>query len=159
MSDDNLLFYGPIGYSPIWIFVSLLFFVIAGAIIFAVFYSTRKKEIKKASTLKIYEPKVVNMNVLRDKYIKLINESEERFKRRQIKASQCHQQISLLVRLFFYEALGFHADIMTLNDLKKSSYRNLEKLIGDFYPDEFDTLEKGSVADSAEKARKIVREQ
>jgi len=159
MSDDNLLFYGPIGYSPIWIFVSLLFFVIAGAIIFAVFYSTRKKEIKKASTLKIYEPKVVNMNVLRDKYIKLINESEERFKRRQIKASQCHQQISLLVRLFFYEALGFHADIMTLNDLKKSNYRNLEKLIGDFYPDEFDTLEKGSVADSAEKARKIVREQ
>ena len=63
------------------------------------------------------------------------------------------------MRLFYYEAMGFHADVMTLSDLKKSNHKALVKLIDSYYPDEFDTLEKGSVADAAERARKLVREQ
>lgn len=139
--------------------IGLLLLGLAIGIIVAIIYITRKKEIKTISTLKITAPKVVNMNVLRDKYLKMINAAEERFKRRQIKASQCHQQLSLIVRLFFYEAMGFHADIMTLSDIKKSNYTKLAELVDGYYPDEFDTLEKGSVADAAEKARQIVREQ
>lgn len=159
MSDDKTLFYGPINYSPIWAMIGLLLLGLAIGIIVAIIYATRKKEIKTISTLKITAPKVVNMNVLRDKYLKMIDTAEERFKRRQIKASQCHQQLSLIVRLFFYEAMGFHADIMTLSDIKKSNYTKLAELVDGYYPDEFDTLEKGSVADAAEKARQIVREQ
>ena len=139
--------------------IGLLLLGLAIGIIVAIIYTTRKKEIKTISTLKITAPKVVNMNVLRDKYLKMIDAAEERFKRRQIKASQCHQQLSLIVRLFFYEAMGFHADIMTLSDIKKSNYTKLAELVDGYYPDEFDTLEKGSVADAAEKARQIVREQ
>ena len=139
--------------------IGLLLLGLAIGIIVVIIYTTRKKEIKTISTLKITAPKVVNMNVLRDKYLKMIDAAEERFKRRQIKASQCHQQLSLIVRLFFYEAMGFHADIMTLSDIKKSNYTKLAELVDGYYPDEFDTLEKGSVADAAEKARQIVREQ
>jgi GTPase Era involved in 16S rRNA processing len=159
MSDVNGLYYGPISYSPIWVLLGLLFLGFAIGIVVVILYVTRKKEIKTVSTLKVSAPKVVNMNVLRDKYIKLINEAEERFKKRQIKASQCHQQLSLLVRMFYYEALGFHADVMTLSDLKKSNYTALVDLIDSYYPDEFDMLEKGSVANAAEKARQLVREQ
>lgn len=159
MSDDKTLFYGPINYSPIWAMIGLLLLGLAIGIIAVIIYTTRKKEIKTISTLKITAPKVINMNVLRDKYLKMIDAAEERFKRRQIKASQCHQQLSLIVRLFFYEAMGFHADIMTLSDIKKSNYTKLAELVDGYYPDEFDTLEKGSVADAAEKARQIVREQ
>lgn len=159
MSEDRTLFYGPISYSPIWFIIGLLLLILAIGIIAAILYTTRKKEIKTISTLKVSAPKVVNMNVLRDKYLKMINEAEERYKRRQTKASQCHQQLSLIVRLFFYEALGFHADIMTLSDIKKSNYKKLAELVDGYYPDEFDTLEKGSVASAAEKARQIVREQ
>ncbi|MCQ2570968.1 MAG: hypothetical protein MJ154_01845 [Candidatus Saccharibacteria bacterium] len=159
MSDAKTLFYGPITYSPIWFMIGLLFMGLAIGIVIAIIYATRKKEIKTISTLKVSEPKIVNMNVLRDKYLKMINEAEERYKRRQTKASQCHQQLSLIVRLFFYEALGFHADVMTLSDIKKSNYKKLAELVDGYYPDEFDTLEKGSVANAAEKARQIVREQ
>lgn len=159
MSDDKSLFYGPINYSPIWAMIGLLFLGLAIGTIAVIIYATRKKEIKTISTLKITAPKIVNMNVLRDKYLKMIDAAEERFKRRQIKASQCHQQLSLIVRLFFYEGMGFHADVMTLNDIKKSNYKKLAELVDGYYPDEFDTLEKGSVADAAEKARQIVREQ
>ena len=134
--------------------IGLLFLGLAIGTIAAIIYATRKKEIKT-----IIVKKIVNMNVLRDKYLKMIDAAEERFKRRQIKASQCHQQLSLIVRLFFYEGMGFHADVMTLNDIKKSNYKKLAELVDGYYPDEFDTLEKGSVADAAEKARQIVREQ
>ena len=159
MSGDRALYYGPISYSPIWTIIGLVFLGIAISIVVAIIYLTRRKEIKTVSTLTIKAPKVVNMNVLRDKYIKLINEAEERYKKRQIKASQCHQQISLLVRLFYCEGMGFHADVMTLNDIKKSNHTALIKFIDNYYPNEFDTLEKGSVASSAEQARQLVRSQ
>jgi GTPase Era involved in 16S rRNA processing len=159
MSEDNILYYGPISYSPIWVIFGLLALGVAAGIIILIFYVTRKKEIKTINTLKVTAPKVINMNVLRDKYIKLINAAEERYKKRQIKASECHQQLSLLVRLFYYEAMGFHADVMTLSDLRKSNHKALAKLIDEYYPEEFNKLEKGSVADAAERARKIVREQ
>ncbi len=158
MSGDSN-YYGQIFYSPIWLIFGLLAIAVAAGIIGIIIFVTRKKEIKTISTLKANEPRIINMNVLRDKYLKMINESENRYKRNQMKASQCHQQISLIVRLFFYEAAGFRADIMTLSDLKKSNQKKLAELIESFYPDEFDTLEKGSVADAAERARKIVREQ
>ncbi len=159
MSGDKTPFYGPISYSPVWLVLGLLFLCIAIMIVVVILYLTRRKEIKTVSTLKINTPKVVNMNVLRDKYIKLINEAEERYKKRQIKASQCHQQISLLVRLFYCEGMGFHADVMTLSDIKKSHHTGLIEFINSYYPNEFDTLEKGSVADSAERARQLVRSQ
>lgn len=158
MSGDNITYYGPISYSPIWLILGLIFIGAAVAIVVVIFYVTRKKEIKTVSTLKVTEPKIVDMAALRRKYIKLINEAEERFRSRKIKASQCHQQISLLVRLFYYEALGFHADVMTLSDLKKTNHKKLVDLISSYYPEEFNTLEKGSVADAAERARKQVQE-
>ncbi len=159
MQEDNVLYYGPITYSPIWTLIGLLLLGIAIGIIIAIIYATRKKEVKTISTLKVHAPKVVDVNALRRKYLKMIDEAEERYKHRQVKASQCHQQLSLIVRLFFYEALGFHADVMTLNDLKKTNHKKLAELIDGFYPDEFDTLENGSVSSAAESARKIVREQ
>ncbi len=152
-------FYGPIPYSGVWLVIGIVLLIAAAAIIFAIFYTTRRKPIKTIGTLEIRKPKVIDMNALRAKYLKLIDEAENDFKQRKIKASQCHQKISFVVRLFFYEAHGFHADIMTLSDLKKSQYDKLTKLVNDFYPNEFDTLEKGSVADAAERARALIKEQ
>ena len=63
------------------------------------------------------------------------------------------------MRLFFCEAMGFHAEVMTLNDLKRTNYTKLAKLIDQYYPDEFDTLENGVVQQSIEHARDIVRDE
>ena len=73
MSESKVLFYGPITYSPIWTMIGLLILGIAIGVIIAIIYATRKKEIKTISTLKVSAPKIVNMNVLRDKYLKMID--------------------------------------------------------------------------------------
>ena len=157
--SGNSFYYGQISYSPLWLVISLGLFLIVASVIFVIFRITRRRNIKTLGTLHIQAPKVVNMNVLRDKYIKLINQAEDRFIRRQIKASEAHQQLSLLVRLFYCEGMGFHADVMTLDDLKKSNYKRLEKLVNQYYPAEFDKLENGAVSQSAQRAREIVREE
>ena len=157
--SGSSFYYGQISYSPLWAIIGLGLIAIAASIVLVIFRVTRRRNIKTLGTLHIKAPKVVNMNVLRDKYVKLINQAEERFIKRQIKASEAHQQLSLLVRLFYYEAMGFHADVMTLGDLKKSNYKRLEKLVGQYYPAEFDKLENGAVSQSAQRAREIVREE
>ena len=157
--SGNSFYYGQISYSPLWLIISLGLLLIVVSIIYAIFRVTRRRNIKTLGTLRIQAPKVINMNVLRDKYVRLINQTEERFIRRQIKASEAHQQLSLLVRLFYCEGMGFHADVMTLDDLKKSNYKRLEKLVNQYYPAEFDKLENGAVSQSAQRAREIVREE
>lgn len=158
MSDANKYLYEPFYYNIVWALIGIAFLLLAIVIIGVVFYVTRKKKIKTLQSLRIEQPKVIDINALRVKYIGLIDQAERNYNDHRIKASVAHQHFSLIVRLFHGEAMGFHADIMTLTDLKKSHYKNLIATVESLYPDEFDTLEKGSVANAAEKARKLIRE-
>ena len=158
MSDGDL-FYGPVYYGISWTLIGLAFLILSVGIIVAIFYFTRRKKIRTLSTLKVEQPKVIDLNELKKKYIGLIDQAERNYNNHMIKASVAHQHFSLIVRMFYAEGLGFHADLMTLSDLKNSFKEDLVELIEHYYPDEFDTLEKGSVKDAAERARESVRKQ
>ena len=159
MPNVSELMYGPFYYSFVWLLIGLLFVAVIVAIIVAICYVTRKKEIKTLKNLKPQAPKVIDLAALKAKYLAMVDEVEQQFKARKTKASVAHQQLSLIVRLFYYEALGFHADVLTLTDLKKTRHKNLTAVIEKYYPDEFDGLEKGSVSQSAEMARQLIKEQ
>ena len=159
MSDGSEFMYGPLYYDNSWLFLGTLFLSIAFIIIATIFYVTRKKQIKSLKTLKVQEPKVIDMDALKQKYIGLIDQAERDFENHRIKSSVAHQHFSMIVRLFYAEAIGIHADFLTLSDLRKTSYTMLIDTIESLYPDEFDTLEKGSVATAAENARRLVRNQ
>ena len=157
MQDVSELMNGPFYYSFVWLVIGLLFMAGAIAVIVAIFYVTRKKEVKTLANLKAQKPKVIDVDALKQKYLAMIDEVERQFSGHKTKASVAHQQLSLIVRLFYYEALGFHADILTLTDLKKSKHLELAQVIEKYYPDEFDGLEIGAVAQSANIARELVR--
>ncbi len=158
MSDVNKYMYDPIYYSFGWTMIGILFVLLALGLVILVFYLTRKKKVKSLATLKLKQPKVVDLNALKQKYIGLIDQAERNFNDHKIKASVAHQHFSLIVRLFYCEAVGFHAEIMSLRDLRRSNYTKLISTIESLYPDEFDTLEKGSVKTAAENARKLVED-
>lgn len=159
MRDISELMYGPFYYGFIWLLIGLVFLGLAILIVVFIFYLTRKKEIKTIANLKPQAPKVIDIEALKAKYLAMVDEAEKQFNARKTKASTAHQQLSLIARLFYYEALGFHADILTLADLKKSRHERLTQTIEKYYPDEFDGLEKGSVSNSAEMARNLIKEQ
>ena len=141
MSDGDL-FYGPVYYGISWTLIGLAFLILSVGIIVAIFYFTRRKKIRTLSTLKVEQPKVIDLNELKKKYIGLIDQAERNYNNHMIKASVAHQHFSLIVRMFYAEGLGFHADLMTLSDLKNSFKEDLVELIEHYYPDEFDTLER-----------------
>ncbi len=159
MQDVNSIISEPFYYSLFWVFASLTLALLIASIVGVIFYATRKKEIKTLSNIKQLKPHVVDINALKDKYAKLIFEVETHYNAHELSSSHAHQELSMLVRLFFCEAAGFHAEVMTLSDLKKTNYTKLAKLIDQYYPNEFDMLEDGPVAQSIEQARRIVREQ
>ena len=155
LADHNLI-HGPSYYSFIWLFIGFIFVLAVGLIIFFILFSTRKKETKTISHLKPEQPKMIDIKSLREKYLKMISETERKFFAHEIKASVAHQELSFIVRSFYAEASGFHAEVLTLRDLKRSQKQYLAKVIEIYYPDEFNKLEKGAVARSAELAKLLI---
>lgn len=156
MSADPRFIHEPAGYNMVWTILAILLFVMVGVIYFLIFFFTRKKQIKTIAHLPASEPVVVDMNAIRAKYLAMINEVVARFEAKAIKASVAHQELSLVVRRFYAEAYKFKAEFLTLSDLKKTNKKPLTDAIEKYYPDEFDLLEKGSVADAAEIARRLI---
>jgi len=156
MLADKSLIHAPAYYSISWTLIGLVFLLGAGLIIFLIFFSTRKKEIKTLAHLKPAAPVVLDLTELRNKYLGMIASVISRYNSRRIRASVAHQELSLIVRMFYAEAGGLHAEVLTLNDLKRSRVKRLAKVIEAYYPDEFDMLERGSVPNAAEEARKLV---
>ncbi len=150
------LMHEPMYYSILWVFIGILFLGIICSIIAFILYVTRKKSLKTLANLKPKAPKFIDITALRKKYLALVDETEQRFGMRKIRAASAHQEFSLIVRLFYAEACGFHAEVLTLKDLKHSKNSKLATLIEEYYPEEFNGLNKGSVLDSGRKARELI---
>ena len=105
--SENSLFYGPTYYNISWTLIGVAFLLLAIGIIVAIFYFTRRKKIRTLSTLKVEQPKIVDLNELKKKYIGLIDQAERNYNNHMIKASVAHQHFSLIVRMFYAEGLGF----------------------------------------------------
>lgn len=152
--SDN--FYGPISYKWIWLLFGLICVFLIVLMYFLIFFVTRKKVVKNLATLKQLPPKIINKDELKQKYLALISQAENEHAQGLSKSSVAHQQISLLTRLFFCELHNIHTDVMTLGDLKKSRFADLTSIIEQFYPNEFDMLEKGNVSESAANAKNLI---
>ncbi len=150
------LMHDPMYYSVLWTFVGILFIGIVCLIIFMVFYFTRKKTIKTIANLKPIKPMTKDINAIRQKYLLMVDEVEQRFGMRKIRAAKAHQELSLVVRLFYAEICGFHAEVLTLSDLKRSNNVKLANLIEKYYPDEFSGLDYNSVLQSSRNARELI---
>lgn len=158
MFDASMRMYGPLYYNVWWTVAGVVLVLSAVAMVVVILFVTRKKSVKSLATLKIRQPKIVDMDALKQKYLRMVDQVEQNYANHMIKASVAHQRLSQIARLFYCEAVGFRADIMTLSDLKQSKYSALMKNIEKLYPDEFDTLEKGSVKNAADETRRLVRD-
>ena len=150
------LMHEPMYYSILWTFVGILFVGVTSFVVFMIFYLTRKKPIKTIANLKPAKPVTKDINAIRQKYLQMVDEVEQRFGMRKIRAARAHQELSLVVRLFYAEVCGFHAEMLTLSDLKRSKNVKLANLIEKYYPDEFSGLDHNSVLQSGRNARELI---
>ncbi len=146
----------PLPYPIVWLLIGLGLLVLVGIWIAGIFWLTREKKLKTVSSLQAKPAAQVDMYALRAKYLKLIDDAVLAYNSGTISARILHNQLSLLVRGFVYEACGFPAPRLTLSDLKKSRQRELTQLIEQLYPVEFAMITTANAQVATEAARKLV---
>lgn len=156
MLADPRLMHDPVYYNNIWLLIGVFLLLIAATVVFLIFFATRKKKIKTIANLTVSPPTVIDLSSLRQKYLNMVSNVVKRYDAGELKASEAHQKLSLIVRRFFAESYGFRAEYLTLSDLKKSNKKSLTDAIEKYYPEEFNLLQQGSVLSAAKIASDLI---
>jgi hypothetical protein len=147
----------PIQYSHIWFIIGSILLLTILIWYGLALWLTRRKPIKSLDNLKQL-PTGTDLDQLKTKYLRLIEEWYQRYQRKEISLQTLHRSLSMNVRYFVYEAKHFPAPVMTLSDFKLVPYPMLTALITKYYPEEFATIRRGNAADSVEAAKGLIRQ-
>ena len=149
-------FFPPVQYAPVWGLLAAV--IILAVVLFyaAVLWFTRARERAEAAPADIgWLP--VDTEELRVKYADQIDRIAVDHRRGALTGRAAHQQLSLLLRFFAFEADGVRAPNMTLSDLRASAQLPLADAVARFYPGAFAADEPRSVEEAVDTARQVVR--
>ncbi|MGN0437765.1 MAG: hypothetical protein ACI4F4_04520 [Lachnospiraceae bacterium] len=156
--DFTVKLQDPFSYA-LWPIV-VLGLVIIGIVIFYIVQKVNRKPKKKPVAVSEQQKPVnaVDVNGLRIKYLKQLDEVEEAFRSQKISVRKAFQKMSVIVRRFVEERTGIKTNSYTLADIKRLQMPQLESLISEFYSPEFSVKSEGDVFDALEKSRRIIEE-
>lgn len=156
MPGANLELNPPIQYSLIWLLIGAFLLLCIVSWYAIMFLLTRRKAIKSLADL---GPGVAggDLEALKQKYLKLIDECYQRHQQKQTTLRRMHYELSMTVRYFVYETKHFPAPRLTLADIKRAPYPELAKLIEEYYDKEFAMIEHGEALRSVEAAKGLVQ--
>ncbi|GAB3143522.1 hypothetical protein [Marisediminicola antarctica] len=147
-------FFPPVAYSPLWAALAVVILLVLAAFYIVVPLLTRQARVEEPEVDVSWMP--VDVPALRGKYEVLISEVEASHRLGELSVRAAHQRLSLLLRLFAYESSGIRAPHMTLAELREGRDTPLSDAVAKLYPGEFEAIERGSVLDAAEVARRMV---
>ncbi|MET4588547.1 hypothetical protein [Arthrobacter sp. 754] len=154
MQDDQG-FYGPLQYSQGWIWAGLaLLAVVLGWYAFVLFSTGRRRA--PAPRPRFTPPS--DLAALKQAYLQRIDAVSAGAAAGQLTTRESHRELSLLVRKFARDVTGVDAPRMTLAELHGHPLPATAEAVGRIYPGEFGLEPLPAVADSAETARRAVRE-
>lgn len=142
----------PFSYSiyPIIVVIILL-------IILTICFFMKKNE--KANFKRLPEVKEINLkdlNVIKRKYLKQLEEINNRLNVNEMSTRIAYQNISSILRFFVYEVTNIKVSHYTLRDIKKLNIPILYELIQEYYAPEFSRHSLGDIKSSLEKTRKVI---
>lgn len=150
-------FYGPLQYSPAWLWCGAALLALVAGWYAYVFASTRKAERSAQRSSKPGRSALTDLPALKAAYLQRINEVEEAAAAGHLEARGAHQQLSLLLRGFVRDATGVDATRMTHHDLARHPLPAAADVVQALYPAEFGPGPLQSVSVSAAKASAAVR--
>ncbi|WP_457950366.1 hypothetical protein ACTAQI_07180 [Pseudarthrobacter sp. alpha12b] len=149
-------FYGPLQYSPAWMWCgAALLALVAGWYVF-VFATTRVAARAKPGSAGPRSA-LTELPALKAAYLQRIHDVDREAAAGNLEARAAHQEISLLLRGFVRDATGVDATRMTHLDLARHPLPAAAGVIEALYPAEFGPGPLPSVAASAAKASEAVR--
>ena len=99
-----------------------------------------------------------DMTKLKATYLQSLAAIEAKFNEDPTKIRPAYEAMSKVVREFVYKATGIRVDKFTLCEINNTEYKDLAKLVGEYYRPEFDEISEGDVRASLERSRRLVAE-
>lgn len=147
-------FFPPVQFSAVWTVLGVLLVLVVLAWFIVVPVLTRPRTRREPTPDELHAFALDT----RSRYIELIDDVGVAHFRAEISGREAHQQLSSLVRGYAAETSGFPATSMTLTELRQLNLPGLTDAVAQYYPSEFGTRERGSVADSIEEAKRVVQQ-
>ena len=136
--------------------------VLTVAILLMFLYSILKNlEMKQKELEPVVEEKVFvkpDMTKLKAEYLALLDGIEAKFNEDTTKVRPAYEGMSRVVRDFVYRATGTEVDKFALYEINATEFKDLAKLVGEYYQPEFDQISEGDVRDHLAKSRRLVSE-
>lgn len=139
-------------YFPVILFI---FLGLAGTLLI-LFLPLKFKKKKKVPVPKPAPPQ--SIATLKEKYIKVLNDIEQKRSEEAITERQAFQALSKVVRDFVYAATGIKVQNYTLMEIHAANMPRLYELISQCYIPEFAADAKGNVFEVIRKARMVISE-
>jgi hypothetical protein len=147
----------PIQYNGIWLIIGLCILVILPIWYLVLRWLTRRKKYKAYKNFSKM-PEGAELELLKAKYLRLLDQIYQRYTNKAITLRELHRQLSITLRYFVYEAKRVPAPIMTLSDLQVIPYPVLAKLVAHYYAEEFGVIGRGDARSSIETAKGFITE-
>lgn len=144
----------PFSYSIYPIVIVSFFIIILLIIIISIKLHNSKKQLKSAPIQK--KLNTTDINRLKEKYIKLLDDIENKMQNEKISLRVAYQRLSTTIRYFVFEITNIKVQNCTLDDIKKLNMPQLYELIEEYYTPEFAKKSIGDIKSSIEKARKVI---
>ena len=148
----------PFAYSiiPVIIIICLTFIETCYLI-----YLRKKKNKSKIDEIKVKvipEKNMKNIPVIKAKYIKQLNDIEDKYANNIIELRKAYQMISENIRLFVFEITDITTQNYSLAEIQKLNIPILYELIKEYYEPEFASKSEGDFQASINKARRVINE-
>ena len=150
-------FYGPLQYSPAWLWCgAALLALVAGWYVY-VLASTRVPKRRMQGSSRRVRSALTDLPPLKAACLQRIKDVEDAVAAGHLGERVAHQQISLLLRGFVRDATGVDATRMTHQDLARHPLPAAASVVEALYPAEFGPGPLPSVTSSAAQASAAVR--
>ena len=140
-------------YSIYYIFIVFIL-VFAFTIYFLATRKRKTKDIEEEIVVKKAETK--DLNTIKNKYIKKIENLEEKLNNKKISIRVAYQNLSSIIRYFVYEVTNIKVQNYTLREIERLKMLELSELIKEYYAPEFAKHSLGNIKESISKTRKVI---
>ena len=145
----------PFSYSiyPELIILILLVLLTISIIIYRKLKNRPKIEIENEEIKKLDEK---DINRIKEKYLKRLDNIEEKLNSNKISVRHAYQMLSANIRYFVFEVTNIKVQNYTLREIEKLKMPILSELIEEYYAPEFAEYSVGNIKTSLEKPRKVI---
>ncbi len=145
----------PFRYMPVWLIIAIACVLVC--IFLQVFFRLRYKGmLRKEKELKVVKPRPEALVNKKRRYLRELDRLEQNVASGRISVRDGFQRMSVVIRLFVYEATRIRVQDYTLSEIRTLNMPALTQLVAEYYEPEFAEYSVTDIRQSLYKTRRVI---